>query len=622
MKDNVSLIFITIVAVLLMVVLPLVSVLERQDNMSYNLVMKLTTSFADEVRTRGYIDASSYDKFVQGLAATGNSYDIKMEAHKKTLIKDKTWAESNPTYVEDTLVDYNADIFEAINTGDAIYKEANSDTGGQAGETINDKSKAYLLQKGDEFYIKVKNTNITAASMVYSYIAGNLKETIININYGGSVNQKSWDKFSEVEGGMQQGPEIVIGLPKNTQNITPIMTFEQDEFDPSEQPFYYYFNLSEPSDQVLKFMVDIRGASTLNAEITDNNKILDYIELDGFEATKSVRMITEFKYEITLTGITTNTVGAVAKVCKIVVKNDLASNSSGISTRTEGTEFTIFDDTHIHSVIITGPFRASTNTAITASASGKIQVLAETQIYFIVKYTAITQQPTEDGIKLKLQGVEFEGNYSITNITYDSVKRTASARINVSPTLQSDLFMRPDNYLWLEEGSAYTELDEEGNPTAYSAVSPKFDIINVKVWDFGYTGAVQLLTVPYTGTYKLETWGAQGGTAGSGTGGKGGYSRGNIYLTAGQIVYVYVGQKPADGKKISNSPGGWNGGGTSGKSTDNATAAGGGGATDIRTVLDNLNSRLIVAGGGGGGTSETSRTGGSGGGSLRNIWRR
>ena len=43
---------------------------------------------------------------------------------------------------------------------------------------------------------------------------------------------------------------------------------------------------------------------------------------------------------------------------------------------------------------------------------------------------------------------------------------------------------------------------------------------------FSYSGGVQTFIVPYTGLYKLEVWGAQGGTKYSGIGGKGGHSGG------------------------------------------------------------------------------------------------
>ena len=35
----------------------------------------------------------------------------------------------------------------------------------------------------------------------------------------------------------------------------------------------------------------------------------------------------------------------------------------------------------------------------------------------------------------------------------------------------------------------------------------------VRTYDFDYTGSEQEFTVPCNGTYKLETWGASGGTS-------------------------------------------------------------------------------------------------------------
>ena len=66
---------------------------------------------------------------------------------------------------------------------------------------------------------------------------------------------------------------------------------------------------------------------------------------------------------------------------------------------------------------------------------------------------------------------------------------------------------------------------------------------NIKTGDilnFDYTGTVQTVTLP-KGTYKLECWGAQGGTYSSYIGGYGGYSKGTITLTEATTVYISVG---------------------------------------------------------------------------------
>lgn len=61
-------------------------------------------------------------------------------------------------------------------------------------------------------------------------------------------------------------------------------------------------------------------------------------------------------------------------------------------------------------------------------------------------------------------------------------------------------------------------------------------------YDFGYTGAGQTFIAPIAGTYTFEVWGAEGGNSTHGIrGGYGGYAKGNYTLTAGQLIYVFVG---------------------------------------------------------------------------------
>ena len=136
---------------------------------------------------------------------------------------------------------------------------------------------------------------------------------------------------------------------------------------------------------------------------------------------------------------------------------------------------------------------------------------------------------------------------------------------------------------------------------------------------FSYTGDVQEWVVPEGVTsIRLEAWGAVGGESFSCTegpnpqfdGGLGGYAAGDLAVVPGQTLYLYVGGKGGIGY---DGPfeGGWNGGGNGGY-----WAGGGGGASDIRTIPNDLNSRVLVAGGGGGGNTGCPNhgTGGNGGG--------
>ena len=159
--------------------------------------------------------------------------------------------------------------------------------------------------------------------------------------------------------------------------------------------------------------------------------------------------------------------------------------------------------------------------------------------------------------------------------------------------------------------------------------------------NFNYTGDYQEYTVPETGKYKIECYGARGGCnnwAGTYLSdyGLGGYESGIIELTKGEKLYIYVGKKGADGVKQANqlTSTSFNGGGAGIGSSDNDDGGGaGGGATDVRLVAGNwddfesLKSRIIVAGGGSGGATVTGGfnkpSGGSGGGltGKGSIWK-
>ncbi len=158
--------------------------------------------------------------------------------------------------------------------------------------------------------------------------------------------------------------------------------------------------------------------------------------------------------------------------------------------------------------------------------------------------------------------------------------------------------------------------------------------------NYGYTGGVQSFVAPISGTYKLQVWGAQGGTIGTRTGGLGGYAYGNKALTAGNTIYVVVGQQPPSSTAAGPAAyGGYNGGGNGNGDVQSSIvigdyARGGGGATHIggantNTQLKSVGSSYrngtyvyIVAGGGGGGGEINNggaggaATGGTGGGAY------
>ena len=121
---------------------------------------------------------------------------------------------------------------------------------------------------------------------------------------------------------------------------------------------------------------------------------------------------------------------------------------------------------------------------------------------------------------------------------------------------------------------------------------------------FSYSGTYLTFTVPFTGTYTIECWGAQGcfrNISGDPAYGRGSYVAGDIELNANDLLYIYIGQQGS-----TSSSGAWNGGGVY---SGHARQGSGGGGTDVRRVktpainewkeFTSLKSRIIVAAGGG-----------------------
>lgn len=155
--------------------------------------------------------------------------------------------------------------------------------------------------------------------------------------------------------------------------------------------------------------------------------------------------------------------------------------------------------------------------------------------------------------------------------------------------------------------------------------------------NFVYTGSVQAFTVPAKGLYKIELWGAQGGTGYGYSGGGGGYTVGYKTANKNDTWYICVGGKGSDTNSSPQSSelitsGGYNGGanGKGGYYANIEVRGGaGGGATHIglsNSVLRYTADAdiLAVAGGGGGGmwyyVHGESDEGGAGGGTGGGLY--
>ena len=144
--------FVTIIAIflaaVLMFIFPLMSMSERTDDVSQLSVQTATTEFVDKIRTTGKLTSDNYDKFLDTLASTGNSYEVDMQIQLldvnpgvKTTLADSTKIGENLYY---TL--YKSQIEEKLDANGKI-----------------------VLKEGDRVVVSVKNTNQTIAQSLKNF---------------------------------------------------------------------------------------------------------------------------------------------------------------------------------------------------------------------------------------------------------------------------------------------------------------------------------------------------------------------------------------------------------------------------------------------------------------------
>ena len=165
MGDTLITVIAIFLAAILMFVFPLMSIAERNDDISQLGVQSATVEFVDNIRSTGKITQNNYTSFVQTLAATGNTYDIEMEV--KILDENpgkKTAQVSGDKIGENVYYSiYTTQIEQDLKTSDMT-------------DGIQNDSGVKRLKEGDMVYVSVKNTNSTIAQMLKNFvysIAGN-----------------------------------------------------------------------------------------------------------------------------------------------------------------------------------------------------------------------------------------------------------------------------------------------------------------------------------------------------------------------------------------------------------------------------------------------------------------
>lgn len=171
MEDSLAIVFAVIVSILLMFLFPLMDVWELQDNLSYATTYATVVDFVDTVRNTGKITPDVYNAFITKLGMTGNSFNVTME-HRKFIPDLNGYLN---VYTNEILNGYNVTYEE---NGEEKVKRING---------INDNLE-YKFNKYDYFYVTVRNTNKTQATIIREFINANNEESFkIGTAYGGIV---------------------------------------------------------------------------------------------------------------------------------------------------------------------------------------------------------------------------------------------------------------------------------------------------------------------------------------------------------------------------------------------------------------------------------------------------
>lgn len=151
MGDTVITIIAVFLAAVLMFVFPLLSVSERNDDISQLAVQTATNEFVNSVKTIGAITEEKYGAFIQTINSTGNTFDVEMEVK----ILDENL---NKKVGSASLQKIGENVYYSVYTSQIM----------QELERI-DGNHRYVLKEGDMISVTVKNNNKTIAQMLKNF---------------------------------------------------------------------------------------------------------------------------------------------------------------------------------------------------------------------------------------------------------------------------------------------------------------------------------------------------------------------------------------------------------------------------------------------------------------------
>lgn len=162
MGDSLGTVFTIIIAVIVMFFFPMLDSWERQDDLSYMAAYTATVDFVDAVRNTGVLTKEMYESYTAQILGTGNLYDVIVERREYLVVPGKEDQTTEIVYLNH----YSSEIEEELYSTKGRYE----------------------FNKGDYFYVSIKNRNKTQATMMKETMYNTAFESFnIGVPYGGQV---------------------------------------------------------------------------------------------------------------------------------------------------------------------------------------------------------------------------------------------------------------------------------------------------------------------------------------------------------------------------------------------------------------------------------------------------
>ena len=154
----------TLLAVFLIFTGPLYNTFKEIDTVADTYTKNAVSYFQKEVRKDGYVDKKTYSKFLTELSKSGRVYKIELK-HSSKLVYPQDGGDYKVCFI-----DYGTK---------QILKAAENDK--------------YKMKYGDDFSIKVTETNIAPSRLLVSMLAGTNNTTKLTFIGGGMVENEVVD---------------------------------------------------------------------------------------------------------------------------------------------------------------------------------------------------------------------------------------------------------------------------------------------------------------------------------------------------------------------------------------------------------------------------------------------